>query len=133
MIVDGIQAALLRGASAKPPPGADPVVAGWLELGGILADAKSGALGTQRRLQAWRARYPAHPAVDSLWKGVTERPVAPGGQPRQVALLLPLSGRAAAAGGAVRDGGNARENLARSRRNVAQVADRRRDDVEHAR
>jgi outer membrane PBP1 activator LpoA protein len=104
MIVDGIQAALLRGASAKPPPGADPVVAGWLELGGILADAKSGALGTQRRLQAWRARYPAHPAVDSLWKGVTERPVAPGGQPRQVALLLPLSGRAAAAGGAVRDG-----------------------------
>jgi outer membrane PBP1 activator LpoA protein len=104
MIVDGIQAALLRGASAKAPPGTDPVVAGWLELGGILADAKSGALGTQRRLQAWRSRYPAHPAADALWKGVTERPVAPGGQPRQVALLLPLSGRAAAAGGAVRDG-----------------------------
>ena len=59
MIVDGIQAAVLRGGDARTPAGADPVVAGWLELGRILADAKSGALGSQRRLQAWRERYPA--------------------------------------------------------------------------
>jgi outer membrane PBP1 activator LpoA protein len=104
MIVDGVRAALLRGADARPPAGADPVVAGWLELGRVLADAQSGALGTQRRLQAWRARYPTHPADESLWKVAADRPVAPGGQPQQVALLLPLSGRAAAAGGAVRDG-----------------------------
>jgi hypothetical protein len=104
MIVDGVRAALLRGADARPPEGADPVVAGWLELGRILADQQSGALGTQRRLQAWRARYPTHPASESLWKVAQDRPVAPGGQPQQVALLLPLSGRAAAAGGAVRDG-----------------------------
>jgi len=104
MIVDGIQGAIMRGADARPAPGADPVVAGWLELGRILADAKSGALGTQRRLQAWRGRYPTHPANESLWKGAPERPAAPGSQPVQVALLLPLSGRAAAAGGAVRDG-----------------------------
>jgi uncharacterized protein len=104
MIVDGIQSALLRGADARPPAGADPVLAGWLELGRILADAKSGALGTQRRLLAWRDRNPAHPAAESLWKRPAERPAAPGGGPRQVALLLPLSGRAAAAGGAVRDG-----------------------------
>ena len=104
MIVEGIKGALMRGADAQPPAGADPVVAGWLELGRILADAQSGALGTQRRLQAWRGRYPAHPASESLWKAAPERAVAPGGRPRQVALLLPLSGRAAAAGGAVRDG-----------------------------
>ena len=104
MIVDGIQGALMRGADARPAEGADPVVAGWLELGRILADAKSGALGTQRHLQAWRGRYPTHPASESLWKGTPERPAAPGSQPVQVALLLPLSGRAAAAGGAVRDG-----------------------------
>jgi outer membrane PBP1 activator LpoA protein len=79
-------------------------VAGWLELGRILADAKSGALGTQRRLQAWRERYPAHPASESLWKGAAGKPATPGGRLQQVALLLPLSGRAAAAGGAVRDG-----------------------------
>jgi outer membrane PBP1 activator LpoA protein len=104
MIVDGIQSALLRGADATPPGGADPVLAGWLELGRILADAKSGALGTQRRLQAWRGRYPAHPALEALWKAPAERPAAPGARPRQVGLLLPLSGRAAPAGGAVRDG-----------------------------
>ena len=74
MIVDGIQAAVLRGGDARTPAGADPVLAGWLELGRILADAKSGALGSQRRLQAWRERYPAHPASDALWKGVADRP-----------------------------------------------------------
>ena len=104
MIVDGVRSALLRGADARPPAGADPVVAGWLDLGRILADAQSGALGTQRRLQDWRARYPTHPASESLWKVAADRPIAPGGQPQQVALLLPLTGRAAAAGGAVRDG-----------------------------
>ena len=104
LIVDGIQSALLRGADARTPAGADPVLAGWLELGRILADAQSGALGAQRRLQAWKQRYPSHPASESLWKGIAERPVAAGERPQQVALLLPLSGRAAAAGGAVRDG-----------------------------
>jgi outer membrane PBP1 activator LpoA protein len=104
MIIEGIEAALARGADARAPAGADPVVAGWLELGRILSDARSGALGTQRRLQAWRDRYPQHPASESLWKGTADRQVASGDQPRQVALLLPLSGRAAAAGSAVRDG-----------------------------
>jgi outer membrane PBP1 activator LpoA protein len=104
MIIDGVQSSVLRGADARPPAGADAVLAGWLELGKILADAQSGALGVQRRLQSWRERYPAHPADESLWKSIAERPVAAGGRPRQVALLLPLSGRAAAAGSAVRDG-----------------------------
>jgi outer membrane PBP1 activator LpoA protein len=104
MIVDGIQAAVLRGADARPPAGADPELSGWLELGRILADSRSGALGSQRRLQAWHERYPQHPAGESLWKAPAERPAAPGGRPRQVALLLPLSGRAAPAGSAVRDG-----------------------------
>jgi len=104
MIVDGIRAAVLRGGDARTPAGADPVLAGWLELGRIVADTQAGALGAQRRLQAWRERYPAHPANESLWKGVAERPPASTDQPRQVALLLPLSGRAASAGTAVRDG-----------------------------
>ncbi len=104
MIVDGIQSAVLRGADARPPAGADPVLAGWLELGRILADARSGALGSQRRLQAWHERYPGHPADESLWKSPPERAAAPDARPRQVALLLPLSGRAAPAGAAVRDG-----------------------------
>lgn len=104
MIVEGIGDALARGADTRPPAGADQVLAGWLELGRILSDASAGALGAPRRLQAWRERYPAHPAIDSLWRGLVERPVADGELPRQIALLLPLSGRAEAAGVAVRDG-----------------------------
>ncbi|HEX9706220.1 MAG TPA: penicillin-binding protein activator [Steroidobacteraceae bacterium] len=104
MIVDGIRASVLRGADARVPAGADAVLAGWLELGRIIADTQAGALGSQRRLQAWRDRYPAHPANEALWKGLVERPAAPSDLPRQVALLLPLSGRAASAGTAVRDG-----------------------------
>lgn len=105
MIVDGVQSSVLRGGDARPPAGADPVLAGWLELGQILADAQAGALGAQRRLQSWRQRYPSHPASASLWQGIAERAApADGGRPQQVALLLPLSGRAAPAGSAVRDG-----------------------------
>jgi outer membrane PBP1 activator LpoA protein len=104
LIVDGIGAALLKGADPRPPRGADPVVAGWLELGRILSDAQAGALGTRRRLQTWRERHPTHPASDTLWRGLIERAATPGEAARQVALLLPLSGRAAPAGAAVRDG-----------------------------
>ncbi|MGQ0429693.1 MAG: penicillin-binding protein activator [Gammaproteobacteria bacterium] len=103
-IVDGIADALERGGNARAPDWADATLAGWLELGRILADARAGALGTQRRLQIWRERYPAHPANDALWRGLVERQDAAGDLPRQVALLLPLSGRAEAAGRAVRDG-----------------------------
>ena len=103
-IVDGIGTALARGADARAPAGADAELAGWLELGRILSDAQAGALGAPRRLQTWRERYPAHPASPSLWKDLVERPAAAGDLPRQIALLLPLSGRAEAAGAAVRDG-----------------------------
>ena len=104
LIVDGIRDALGRGADIRAPQDADPLLAGWLELGRIVADAKAGALGVQRRVQTWRARYPAHPASDELWRDYMEKPAASGDLPRQVALLLPLSGRAEAAGIAVRDG-----------------------------
>jgi hypothetical protein len=104
LILDGIREALGRGADIRPPAGADAVLAGWLELGRIVADARAGALGVQRRVQIWRSRYPAHPASEELWRDLLDKPAASGDLPRQIALLLPLSGRAEAAGIAVRDG-----------------------------
>jgi len=104
LIVEGISTALARGADGRAPAGADATLAGWLELGRILADAQAGALGAPRRLQTWRERYPAHPASAALWRSLLERPATAGDRPRQIALLLPLSGRAEAAGAAVRDG-----------------------------
>lgn len=103
-IIEGIGTALARGADGRAPAGADAELAGWLELGRILSDAQAGALGAPRRLQGWRERYPAHPASPSLWQGLVERPAVAGDLPRQIALLLPLSGRAESAGAAVRDG-----------------------------
>jgi hypothetical protein len=69
-----------------------------------MADARAGALGVQRRVQTWRSRYPAHPASEELWRDLLDKPAASSDLPRQIALLLPLSGRAEAAGIAVRDG-----------------------------
>ena len=104
LILDGIRDALGHGADIRPPADADALLAGWLELGRIVADARAGALGVQRRVQTWRSRYPAHPASDDLWRALMDKHAASGDLPRQIALLLPLSGRAEAAGIAVRDG-----------------------------
>ena len=104
LILEGIREALGHGADIRAPAGADSLLAGWLELGRIVADARAGALGVPRRVQTWRLRYPAHPASDGLWRDLMEKPAASGDLPRQIALLLPLSGRAEAAGVAVRDG-----------------------------
>jgi hypothetical protein len=104
LILDGIRDALGRGADIRAPADADALLAGWLELGRIVADARAGALGVQRRVQTWRSRYPAHPASDQLWRDLMDKSAGSGDLPRQIALLLPLSGRAEAAGIAVRDG-----------------------------
>jgi outer membrane PBP1 activator LpoA protein len=104
LILDGIRESLGRGADVRVPADADALLAGWLELGRIVADATAGALGVQRRVQTWRSRYPAHPASEKLWRGLLDTTVASSDMPRQIALLLPLSGKAEAAGIAVRDG-----------------------------
>jgi len=104
LILDGVAAAATRGADVRPKPGMDPVVAGWLELGRIEANAARSPTGADAQLQAWRQRYPAHPANRGLWQEMSarlSRGVAPG---QHIALLLPLSGRARNAGLAVQDG-----------------------------
>ncbi|MBM5812582.1 MAG: hypothetical protein FJ191_11560, partial [Gammaproteobacteria bacterium] len=104
LILDGLVEAAQRGADLRPPPAADALLAGWFELGRIVAEAGTGGFGLQRRIQAWRARYPAHPATEELWRERLVPVARTGSAPGRVALLLPLSGRAAAAGLAVRDG-----------------------------
>lgn len=104
MIVEGAAVARARGHELRAPAGADAMLAGWLELGQIRASAESSPLGTAGRLQAWRARYPAHPANERLWRELFDRFTTRIAAGEQIALLLPLSGRAAAAGQAVRDG-----------------------------
>jgi outer membrane PBP1 activator LpoA protein len=104
MILEGMSAAGGRGADLRPAPGTDPLMAGWLELGRIEADARLSAAGTGPRLRAWRARYPAHPANAVLWQEMLDRYATSIEPSSGVALLLPLSGGAGVTGAAVRDG-----------------------------
>jgi outer membrane PBP1 activator LpoA protein len=104
LIVDGVAAAARRGANIKPPTGSSPMVAGWLELGRIEADAAVSSASAGNQLRAWRLRYPAHPANTVLWPDMVERYSVAIESSSRIALLLPLSGRTAGAGQAVRDG-----------------------------
>ncbi len=104
LIVEEAAAAAARGHDLRAPPGADSTLAGWLELGQIRASATASALGTAGRLQAWRARYPAHAANAALWRELLDRYAVQLPDAEQIGLLLPLSGRGAVAGQAVRDG-----------------------------
>ena len=84
------------------PP--DPL-SGWLELVAAHKQAGGDMDELDRRLSQWRLRYPGHSGA-ALAGGEVPRAVAGPAldYPDSVALLLPLSGRLAAAGEAVRDG-----------------------------
>ena len=92
------------GVRVEPRAVTDNVVRGWLELAAISAAVARSPTASAPEVEAWRTRYPNHPATDVVLSellGIRE-------EPRQavphVAVLLPLSGRNAAAGISVRDG-----------------------------
>ena len=75
----------------------------WLTLGSLATTTGQQGVGWSNGVARWRTANPAHPAQVIL--GDVEI-IDPGSleYPRQVALLLPLSGSAAAAGTAVQNG-----------------------------
>jgi uncharacterized protein len=99
-----MQESVAAGVSLQTPPGVAPVVSAWLELG----QAAEASAGNPYRLRAglvsWRERHPTHPAATGIVEALLAEYQALTDYPRQVALLLPLSGRQEAAATAVRDG-----------------------------
>lgn len=80
----------------------DPVVRGWLSLGALAAATGQQGIGWASGVRRWREAHRDHPAVviiDDL-----ELPESVSDYPRQVALLLPLSGNAESAGQAIQNG-----------------------------
>ena len=73
---------------------------GWLHLA---LDVRTPPGGLPGALSLWLSRYPDHPAAGPLPGGMDFALQAPAPQ-QSVALLLPLSGRLAAAGQAILDG-----------------------------
>ncbi len=99
-----IRGAAERGQSLKPPPKTDPIVAGWLELGPVAVGLARDPVRAPASLAGWERLYPQHPANDSVLAMASTEIAAATAFPDQIALLLPLSGRAEPVGVAVRDG-----------------------------
>jgi len=99
----------LRDAAAKGTPmtvpaKADPVLAGWLDLAPVALGLSRNPMGAQGALASWRRRFPTHPANDGILPAAQAQLAQAMQYPDQIALLLPLSGRAESAGVIVRDG-----------------------------
>lgn len=81
----------------------DEEVRGWLSLGALAASTGQQGIGWSNGVVRWREQHAGHPAmriVDDLNQSVEDLTE----YPRQIALLLPLSGRNASAGLAVQNG-----------------------------
>jgi outer membrane PBP1 activator LpoA protein len=99
-----IRLAAEHGQSLKPPAKSDSVVAGWLQLGPVAVELQRNPMHAQVALDNWRRLYPQHPANESVLAIASQQIAVATEFPDQIALLLPLSGRAEAVGTAVRDG-----------------------------
>ena len=94
-----------------PRGASDPTIRGWLELGPIAAAAARSPNASIADVDAWRSRHPNHPASDivrsELLSQQVQQPTITGGGANagaHIALLLPITGRQAAAATTVRDG-----------------------------
>jgi len=81
----------------------DPIVQGWLTIGSLAASTGQQGVGWNNGVVRWRSENPDHPAI--LILGDLELPEHLLLEyPRQIALLLPLSGRNASLGRALQNG-----------------------------
>lgn len=93
----------LRTPVETPPAEQDRVLAGWLELAKIQSGADRDPFVVRAALRAWEQQYREHPAAVLLPELQAEyRQLLD--YPQRLAVMLPLTGRFATAGEAVRDG-----------------------------
>jgi outer membrane PBP1 activator LpoA protein len=92
------------GVRVEPRAVADNVVRGWLELAQIAASVARSPTTSIPDVEAWRTRYPNHPASDVVVSELLGLKPEAREAVSHVALLLPLSGRNGAVGTIVRDG-----------------------------
>ena len=77
---------------------------GWYSLAALAKNNQSDLEHQQNQLQDWMYRWPQHPAHDNLPSDLRLLQSLIAKQPRKIALLLPMEGKLAEAGEAVRDG-----------------------------
>ncbi len=81
----------------------DPLLRGWLALAALANSTGQQGIGWGNGLQQWQQSYPDHPAI-LVVPNVTLAEDRLLNYPRQIALLLPLSGEQAGAGNALKNG-----------------------------
>jgi len=84
-----------------PPPDA---LSGWMELVLITRQNRTDRQQWAVELESWRARYPGHSAETALLPDLLNRVARFGARAKQIAVLLPLSGRTRESAAAIRDG-----------------------------
>jgi len=81
----------------------DEVTRAWLTLGSLATSTGQQGVGWSNGIFRWREANPGHPALVVIGEAdIFDQELLE--YPRQVALLLPLSGRSAAAGKAIQNG-----------------------------
>ncbi len=81
----------------------DKQTRGWLTLGSLATSTGQQGIGWSNGIFRWREANPGHPALAVLGDAAAFDPELLD-YPRQVALLLPLTGRSAAVGKAIQNG-----------------------------
>jgi outer membrane PBP1 activator LpoA protein len=76
----------------------------WLELALLAKDPQSDLDNTLAKLDAWKQRWPQHPANQNLPKDLAQLKQFSANRPQQLALLVPLSGKLANYGLAISQG-----------------------------
>lgn len=82
----------------------DDILRGWYSLALLNKNNQTDLERQQAQVDAWRQQWPSHPANYNLPADLKILRSLIDNQPQQIALLLPLQGRLAKAGEAVRDG-----------------------------
>src|SRR5436305_333383 len=80
------------------PPNADSVLAGWLQLGPVALELQRDPMHAATALENWRRLFPQHPANEGVLALARSQIAVATEFPDQIALLLPLSGRAESVG-----------------------------------
>jgi len=82
----------------------NPSAQGWAELNLTVLTPRLSLAETYSAIREWRSLYAEHPASSQFLQTLQQQLALTAGHPKQIALLLPLTGRYRAAATAVRDG-----------------------------
>lgn len=91
----------LQQLRTAPPP---DTLSGWMELVQIAKVYQLSPIRLKEQIMQWQQKYPGHPVSPSILTALTQRKPEDVAYPDRIALLLPLSGKFANAGEALRDG-----------------------------